>query len=228
MENKSHIFDELKIIFSQERLEGYLNHSRCNSDKTEALIAYSWNIKLSQALYPPLQILEIALRNSVHNAISENFQTEYWFEMPFLHNREKERINQAKESLQKEKKKADSGRIVAELSFGFWTSLFDVRYEHGQVLWPKLLKKTFPYLPKGQRTRQYILKELNKIRLLRNRVFHYEPIWHWKDLSSQHDSIIHLSKGLSPSAMKYLNTFDQFRNIYLYKKSEIKEKLDCI
>jgi len=225
VENNSHIFDDLKIIFSQERLNGYLSHTRCNNSKTEALIAYSWNIELSQALYPALQILEIALRNSLHNAITESFQTDHWFEMPFLYDREKEQVNYAKDSLRKEKKQIESGRIVAELSFGFWTSLFDVRYEHGQVLWPKLLKHTFPFLPKGQRTRQYLSRELNRIRLLRNRIFHYEPIWHWKDLSDQYSSIINLTKGLSPSASKFLNTFDQFKEIYSNGRSQIEIKL---
>jgi len=225
VENKSHIFDELKVIFSQERLDGYFSHAKCNNSKKEALIAYSWNIELSQALYPALQILEISLRNSLHNAITKSFQTEYWFEMSFLHEREREQVNQAKDSLRKEKKDITPGRMVAELSFGFWTSLFDVRYEHGQVLWPKLLKPTFPFLPKGQRTRQYLSRELNRIRLLRNRIFHYEPIWHWKDLTDQHNSIINLTKGLSLSAEKYLNIFDQFKNIFSDGRSQIEIKL---
>lgn len=225
MENNNHIFDDLKIIFSQERLNGYLSHSKCNNSKNEALIAYSWNIELSQALYSALQILEIALRNSLHNAITQGFQTEHWFEMSFLHDREKKRVDQAKDSLRKEKKQIESGRIVAELSFGFWTSLFDVRYEHGQVLWPKLLKPTFPFLPKGQRTRHYLSRELNRIRLLRNRIFHHEPIWHWKDLPSQHNSIINLTKSLSLSASKFLKIFDQFKEVYFNGKSQIEIKL---
>ena len=225
MQNQSHIFDELKVIFSQERLDGYLSHAKCNNSKTEALIAYSWNIELSQALYPALQILEIALRNSLHDAITESFQNEHWFEMSFLHEREKSQVNQAKDSLRKDQKEISSGRIVAELSFGFWTSLFDVRYEHVQVLWPKLLKPTFIFLSKGQRTRQYLSRELNRIRLLRNRIFHYEPIWHWRDLADQHHSIIHLTKSLSPFASKYLNTFDQFQDIYLHGRKQINEKL---
>ena len=81
MQDQNHIFfDELSIIFSQERLDEYLSHAKCNNSKTDALIAYSWNIELSQALYPSLQILEISLRNSLHQAISESFQTEHWFD----------------------------------------------------------------------------------------------------------------------------------------------------
>ncbi len=225
MKNKSYIFDDLKIIFSQERLNGYLSRMQSNDSKDEALIAYSWNIELSQALYPALQILEIALRNRLHYAISESFRTEHWYEMSFLHAREKDQISQAKDNLRKTKKQIEPGRVVAELSFGFWTALFDVRYEHGQILWPKLLKTTFPFLPKGHRTRHYLSRELNRIRFLRNRIFHYEPIWHWQDLNIQHDSIVNLTRSLSPSASDYLNIFDQFKKIHTDEKSKIEIKL---
>lgn len=72
--------------------------------------------------------------------------------LPCLHERERTQVSQAKDDLKKLNKKISAARIVAELSFGFWTSLFDIRYEHGQVLWPSLLKPTFLFLPKGQRT----------------------------------------------------------------------------
>ena len=226
MEKQKHIFDELTVIFSQERLEGYLSHTHCNNSKNEALIAYSWNIELSQAFYPALQILEIALRNSLDKSITENFQTEQWFELPFLHEKERAKINKAKKTLKEKKKTLTPGRIVAELSFGFWVSLFDIRYEHDQTLWPKLIKPTFPFLPKGQRTRNFLSRELNRIKFLRNRVFHYEPIWHWKDLSQQHDSITHLTSSLSPSAAKYLTILDQFKEVHVNGKSKIKSRLN--
>lgn len=221
-------FDELSIIFSQERLDGYLNHATCNQSKKDALIAYSWNIGLSQSLYPALQILEISLRNSLHQAISTHFNTDHWFDLPFLHPREKKQITQVTEDLKKRGKSTEAGRIVAELSFGFWTSLFDIRYEHNQVLWPKLLKTNFQHLPKGQKNRAFLSRELNRIRFLRNRVFHHEPIWHWKDLPEQHLQILNLTNGLSPAASEYLNLLDQFPESYTKGKEYISNKLKLI
>ena len=228
MQNQNHIFDELTVIFSQKRLDGYLGHVKCNNSKDEALIAYSWNIELSQTLYPALQILEIALRNSLHQAITTAYNSEYWFDLPLLHYKEKEVVLYAKEQLKKEKKPNEAGRIVAELSFGFWTSLFDVRYEHDQILWPKLFKPVFPFLPKGQRTRSFLSKELNRIRFLRNRIFHYEPIWHWRDSPDQHNSIINLINGLSRSASNYLNVFDRFKENYSNGRSQIQSNLKIL
>ena len=221
-------FDKLSIIFSQERLEGYLNHASCNNSKEDALIMYSWNIDLSQSLYPALQILEISLRNSLHHALSQNFETDQWFDLSFLHPREQIQIQKVKDDLKRRKKPLETGRIVAELSFGFWTSLFDIRYEHGQVLWPRMLKKTFMHLPKKLKTRAFLSRELNRIRFLRNRIFHHEPIWHWKDLKQQHQKILDLTKGLSPAALQYLNLFDHFSESYGEGKELAYNKLKLI
>lgn len=221
-------FDELSIIFSQERLNGYLNHVTCNQNKENALAAYSWNLELSQSLYPALQILEISLRNSLNQAIKNHFNTENWFDLSFLHPREKKQITQVTEDLKKRNKTKEPGRIVAELSFGFWTSLFDIRYEHGQILWPKLFKLMFPHLPKSQKNRAHLSKELNRIRFLRNRVFHHEPIWHWKDLPQQHTQILNLIHGLSPAVSQYLNLFDHFSQSYCKGRENISNKLKFI
>jgi hypothetical protein len=41
---------------------------------------------------------------------------------------------------------------------------------------------------------------LNRIRFLRNRIFHHEPIWHWKDLGQQHKKI--------PQLLEYVEKLD--------------------
>jgi len=204
MQNQNNIFDELSTLFSQERLAGYLRHTDCNN-KSDALIAYSWNIELSQALYPALQVLEITLRNSLHRAITTAYKTSYWFDLSFLHPKEMAVVNQAKD--------------------GFWTSLFDVRYEYNQTLWPRLLKPVFQHMPKRYRTRQYLSRELNRIRYLRNRIFHYESIWHWKDLSEQHESLINLVRWLSPLAANYVSVFDCFKDVYSNGKLQVQDGL---
>jgi len=224
MQNQNNIFDELSTLFSQERLAGYLRHTDCNN-KSDALIAYSWNIELSQALYPALQVLEITLRNSLHRAITTAYKTSYWFDLSFLHPKEMAVVNQAKDSLKRDRKQIEVGRLVAELSFGFWTSLFDVRYEYNQTLWPRLLKPVFQHMPKRYRTRQYLSRELNRIRYLRNRIFHYESIWHWKDLSEQHESLINLVRWLSPLAANYVSVFDCFKDVYSNGKLQVQDGL---
>lgn len=201
-------FTQLRKSISHERLEAY-RQRRADSDDLNLYAHYAWNIVLSESLYPALQGLEVSIRNSIHDAASERFNTEYWFDdSGFLYPSEKESVQKAKEILIKSKKTLDAGRIIAELNFGFWTSLFDVRYE--QRLWPWLLKPVFPSMPRTERTRKTLSKRLNKIRQLRNRIFHHEPIWHWRDLRGQHAESLETIYWINPAMMKFIKELDRF------------------
>lgn len=83
------------------------------------------------------------------------------------------------------------GRIVSELTFGFWTSLFDARFE--MTLW-KSLRLAFPNCPKHIRQRKAISSKFNSIRRFRNRIFHHEAI-SW-NLSALNQYKIQLIKGI--------------------------------
>lgn len=213
MKDQNKLFDEIGEAFSVSRLAAYLDRPECQ-DKLEALAAYYWNIQLSQALYPALQALEIALRNALYQAISQHYGSLNWFDSDFLDKKEHWAINEAKKTLSKQKKPIIADQLIAELRFGFWTSLFDVRYEHQQILWPKLLPQVFPYIPKKFRTRHYLSKQLNSIRNLRNRVFHYEPIWYRNRLLEQHQSMLDILQWISPLAHTHLLLLDQFNIVY--------------
>src|ERR1700694_4376445 len=78
------------------------------------------------------------------------------------------------------------GKLVAELSFGFWTGLVGRQYE--QTLWVPGLYRAFPNAtrivtagPEGSKKvklkRSQIAERLDAIRKLRNRIAHHEPIW---------------------------------------------------
>ena len=206
MQTQNDWLEQLTTSFSKERLEAYGLNTK------EALAAYCWNTQLSQAFYPALQTLEVTLRNSLHQAISDSYKVN-WFDTLPLHALEQTAITKAKTNLTKQKKQLEPSRVVAELHFGFWTSLLDVRYEHHQLLWPKLLKPCFPAIPRKLRTRHYLSKQLNRIRNLRNRVFHYEPIWHWQDLAEQHTILLLIIEWLSPAAKQYVTVLDEFPRI---------------
>lgn len=139
-------FNQLEQAFSKERMGSYLWHSACDGNAAHALTIYTWNIELSNALYPALQIFEITLRNALNRTLIEKHQTDNWYDLEnLLFHTEKRVIIAVKEKLQKENKEISPSKIISTLTFGFWTSLFDVRYEHNQILWPKLLKPVFPF-----------------------------------------------------------------------------------
>lgn len=70
--------------------------------------------------------------------------------------------------------------MVAGVSYGFWTSLLDRGY--GNSIWTDknpavLVQRAFPFAPLHFQMRGRVHERFNTIRSLRNRVFHFEPIW---------------------------------------------------
>ena len=59
---------KFEIAVSSKRLAAYQLQGGDNSD-IEVLTRYVWNIKLCESFYPILQLLEVALRNSIHESI---------------------------------------------------------------------------------------------------------------------------------------------------------------
>lgn len=197
-----------KIINSLtiERLSSYKTSD--TSDLKEQLSIYSWNSALCASLYPWLSMLEVALRNSMDQALRADKQNDYWFNLLEF---DKQPIEEARKKILSQEKEITPGRIIAELNFGYWTRLFSKRYETKQIIWPRLIKPVFPDFPKKLCVREGLSKRIQDLRKLRNRVYHYEPIWHldlkqyFKELQ---EIISELNKDLIP-LLKLTCNFEQ-------------------
>ena len=189
----------LESVLSRPRLDKY----RTSVADTARVVMgrYIWNLALCKALYPELQFLEVAFRNRLHDALKAHFAVAAWFELPWLSYREQQKVADAKAELQKRQSPREPDRIVAELSFGFWTSLLSGTYD--QVIWNQraVVRQTFPHMPNRLRTRRRISDRMHQLRLLRNRVFHYEPIWHWRNLAQQHADLRQTLQWLEPELL---------------------------
>jgi hypothetical protein len=180
---------------------------------------YLWNVALSEALYPSLHVVEVALRNSLDRAVGTHLADQEWLvhseagspTSRFLEIRAQGMVAEAYDMLERAKKPVEQGRIVAELSFGFWTSLLNRRYDQG--LWPAHLKNAFPGAPRSRRTRSTFSRRFNAIREVRNRVSHHEPIWYRETLAADHEDIIEACKWLEPSSILLLQQADRFSRI---------------
>ena len=73
----------------------------------------------------------------------------------------------------KARKEIVPSRIIASLTFRFWTAMWGGGYE--MTLWRKALHRCFPHAPKPPK-RSAINSTLTPIRMLRNRIAHQEPI----------------------------------------------------
>jgi hypothetical protein len=154
----------------------YITQKRLNaySDFDE----YKSNLLISKNMYIPLSVLEVSIRNSVDSHFS-NFYGNGWLlnETAFLQRDAIRKITEAKARIEERGEELTREKLVAELSFGFWTSLFKQPYD--RVLRFSSLKQIFSHLPKKEEKivdRKYISAQLNLIRAFRNRIFHYEKV----------------------------------------------------
>jgi len=116
---------KLMRALSHERLSAYAQRATEQGNRT-LFAHYAWNMALSESLYPVLQALEVLLRNTIDNAARDHFRRADWYDDPKLirHPNDISSIDKAKRILNRQNKPLEPGRIIAELNFGFWTSLF--------------------------------------------------------------------------------------------------------
>ena len=137
---------------------------------------YRQNIYLSKKYYILLSILEVSLRNSIDFYFSRKF-TSNWLESKVLHTDTLTRVNDAKQKILNRKESLTHDKILSELPFGFWTSLF--RKSYMNIFRLKDINQIFLNLPNKDEllvTRNVLDKKLNHIRKFRNRIFHYEKV----------------------------------------------------
>lgn len=190
---------------SAERFDTYRSWAGGNLALAERL--YTYNVQLSAALYGPLHMQEVALRNMADRALMEKYG-QSWFDDPavLVIGYQTGCITKARQTLQKADKVITRSQIIAELNFGFWSSLFGRLAHH---LW-QTLRPTFQ--AKGIQ-RGMIAKELRELRQLRNRIAHYEPIIALP-LAQRYASITTLTGWLSPSAAAWIANYSTWPEVY--------------
>lgn len=199
---------ELDDILSLERLKRYLDAA--GNDRALAYRLYAHNTSVSESLYTSLQMLEVALRNRFHDTLTQA-HGEFWFdELGVITDVfQRNQIGEAKISLVRDKKPLEPGRVVASLSFGFWTACLGKKYED---MWRRHLRNAFKHAPSGTR-RKTVNTPLTQIRLLRNRIAHHEPILRY-NLPDRYSRIVEITNWLSPIASQWVERHCRFQNIY--------------
>lgn len=204
------LVNSLLGAISEPRFERYLEQAG-DKDAQGSLACYLWNTLLSESLYPVLQGVEVTLRNSIHKAASEKFGSTGWLDSVLV-DPEKRQLESAREKLQNRNKDTGPDNLMSELNFGFWAGLFHHRYEG--IFWPQMLRAVFPYIPRELRTQRRIFQRLRRTRHLRNRVFHYEPIWDWDNLDGYHREILDLIRWINPDMAEMVGLADRFPEVY--------------
>jgi len=204
--------DSIKEGFSSTRMQKYLYFAA--NDIEKALELHAYNSFLGASLHPPIQTFELFLRNSCDRQLTELYQRDDWFdafphfdEFAFLI----DEINATKKRLRALRRDPNHPPcVIADLSFGFWAGLFVARLD--RVLYSKGLDKVFPLRPTGmQRARLH--DGLDKLRTLRNRVAHHEPLFH-RNLPKAHGLIVKLAGFISSDSANWIKHHSQFETAW--------------
>lgn len=140
--------------------------------ETAALQLYTWNTAASAAFYGPLQTLEVTLRNAINSRFSSSHGVR-WFDDPqVLRAAELRIVGEVTQQLYDRGRQPTPGSVVAELSYGFWVALFANAYD--TTIWRTDLHTLFSPRVKD---RHGLHEALDRLRTLRNRTAHHEPIF---------------------------------------------------
>ena len=171
-----------------ERLKRYLAATK--NDLSQAMRLYELNVQLCAILYGILHGLEVAVRNAEHFALTISYGSHFWYDKPPFPGFGKPSVGYEgpswhqyapltqywRDEVEAAKLKPGvgnrPGKVIAELTFGFWVDL--LQSQNHRSLWvERKLNKAFPH---AKRDRGQIHRRLKEIQLLRNRISHHERI----------------------------------------------------
>jgi hypothetical protein len=144
-------------------------------------------------------MLEVALRNKADEALIANYGAGWLQDPVVLADPYQQRcVAQARTTLQAERKAGTHSQMIAELNFGFWSSLFGRSSNH---IWGSLRAQ---FQTPGLK-RAIVSEKLRDLRRLRNRIAHYEPILA-QPIAALHQDILSLTSWLSVDASAWITT----------------------
>jgi hypothetical protein len=183
-----------------DRLRSYL--AATGGDLAKAIELYDWNAEVGGAFHEDIGRLEVVFRNALDEALVARGTAQgwpsVWYRRPQLfpgrHGaRALDDIRIARRRATRRGAAEVHGKVIAELSFGFWRFLCTPPYLTS--LWVPALAGAFPNHPHPgdpRTVRQDVDDRIQRVHFLRNRVAHHEPIHH-RNLQRDVDSIAELA-----------------------------------
>lgn len=211
----------IRNTLSAARLETYEAIANAAGLDAEAAVSlYAWNAQISGALLPPLHIGEVAVRNAVSDALEALYGTQWPWSPTFEQSLPKKNgpgYNARNDLQQVRNKTTSTGQVITELKFVFWEKMFTSR--HDVRLWNPHLLRVLPNLDQSKSVaalRLEIHNDLNKIRLLRNRIAHHEPIFQ-RNLQDDLEIITRLVRSRCLVSSHWMIGFQQVQSLLATK-----------
>lgn len=203
--------EQITAALAPDRLEAYRQDG---ASEDLALARYLLNLALCEALYSPLHLAEVALRNALHAALSQRYRAPRWYEsneVP-LTAWQQEALTSSRHRWREAPKPPDAVRMVAELNFGFWTGFFNKAHARTGLGF-HLAHTIFPHAPREERDLARLDLRWTRLRELRNRVFHHERIVHHSDLAERHREMFLVIGWINPEVRDLTHALDRFTEI---------------
>ncbi|MGQ7275468.1 CAAX protease [Marinobacter sp. V034] len=206
----------LDQVITQDRLASYTQVFPCASD-IELAGAYLWNMQASAAIYPLICSAEVALRNSIDQALKQDLGRFWWKkgtlhyksfypncqQQPFCVQALERNFSNASRQVIRDKKtrynqynvKPKHEEIIAKTEFSTWEHILDQEFMGPNLIWPKNMSHVFKGNWPSKKASQTLTaaKDLTKtVREFRNRIVHHEPIWKRYGVTTEIDAIDHL------------------------------------
>ncbi len=204
--------DRLAALMSPERLRPYLDEAR--DSKALAADLYAWNIEIGGAMWDLLVYLEVAVRNSMARQLQDlrlrasprHGQIPCWFNFSaWFTPRQRECIQDAKDSARD--KGLTPGRVVAQLSFGFWVSLLDPGHTH--TLWVPALRNAFPGSTGNSRDVHGQMRWVNE---LRNDIAHHNRIYQ-RDILQAEEKVLRTAQWIDSALADWMASVSTVREV---------------
>ena len=189
---------------------------------SKLLYAYFAIQEISSHFLVPLQVIEVCLRNSIHNAVGKKFERQYpghkWYNLVSLSKKSRDTLNAAKRKTRDECGiDYSDDDLVSNLMLGFWVYMLDEQHRdlsNPYNFWNTEINNVFPNR-KGKKIKN-IFVDLKRINITRNRLSHHEPIWKKRNkdvvcyseairlLEKEYNKVIEVLDWLAPEKKKYM------------------------
>ncbi len=186
----------IRAQVTDQRLAPYLAEAFDDYDMAVGL--YLWDRRLSSALFHDIAVIEVALRNAVDRALTDDYGPQ-WFTRRLFDDRTYTQIADAWARLPARHRalhaddRRTRGRLLASCMFGTWTSALDAGGVTGlpqpahtidhDIIWTRpALLRAFPGAAaiagtqRAQLTRTWVHDHVRDVGLLRNRIAHHESL----------------------------------------------------
>jgi hypothetical protein len=211
----SQVSPSLERLVHPERLAPLLLET--NGDLRKAINLYAWSIEISAAFWGSFHMLEVSFRNALHGQLTLLAGQEDWWlkQSNLLHDFEKDEIAKAISRATRIHAQSTPGHVVAELGFAFWVGLLANGYHNS--LWQNRLERAFPHFS-GLRTELHF--NLDRLRKLRNRIAHHEPI-HDRDLRRDNELIYFILGYIEPAVAAWVDELSRIPEVLSQRSSRI-------